>query len=84
MEVCVQLFVDALDSLIVTHCGFDWTCCLEFIYYDNAAKKIQIKTDILDVDRGVRRGRAGVPGHPGLGLCERGRHQGKMSRERLC
>lgn len=29
MEVCVQLLVDALDGLIVTQCGFNWTCCLE-------------------------------------------------------
>jgi hypothetical protein len=28
MEVCVQLFVDTLDRLVVTRCGFDWTCGL--------------------------------------------------------
>lgn len=54
------------------------------IYCDNAAKKVLIKADILGADRGVHRGQAGVLGRPGVGLCERGRHRGKMSHAHLC
>lgn len=52
MEVCIQLFVDTLDGLIVTRCSFNWTCGLELHTVTILQKRHQSRRTHLTLTEG--------------------------------